>query len=836
MKRLLLIVALAVCAVAAAQTPQYLPTTGGTLKGPLNVAQLNGAGLRGMTQDSFGDSITQIFDASPWSSSYTALIAANRGYTYTQTCGAAAGCDHGVAGDRLSDLSYHLEHWTYPLQVVTQMIGQNDGCNAQGEREGPVAWANQYMGTVAWDVTPNKVAANAAGVTSTGVWASAGSDYYAGAMQTSTNGATMTFANIRGTVVYVWLESIVGSTSTATITTDNGSFAQANSVSLGAASTSVEGFTHTMTLVRLVMLNGSAHTITVTAAYDGTHPIVVNAVAGNAGQATINGGPWGFYAYNTPTQGVGETYLTTCRQSIDTAVGTVASDGFRVYVVDTNSYCYAKSNGGAISFPASYLCIGGDGTTHPDNAGHQLIANAFIDAMTNFIWQPNIGDSLNGLRPNSADGSRKFTFGNYAGSGAATTSTFDIQSKVTKNGFHCRTDIDSCLFDTGFYSPQRILTRYTSSTPGTIGGGGVQDQVLGFSIALNGATPQTATVTATFNTALASFKSGYACDVTLVTNAPSNLIQRYLFTGQNGSVVVGGGMYADSYPASIGVPPVFLTNPQVVGTGTAATGMTVDVAVTAASGTTSGMIGFSCWSLGGPQLTITSPGGLAIGAPFTTVATTYPTIAAGLQAAPQTANFVLAGPTGGGSAMPTFRALVAADIPGGSGGPVILSAQGGLTDTVNCPANTTANFATTYTIPLNTITTGTILDLKLGFTLATTATVPNMSFRLSIGGTSVFTAASTTITATAIPMGIGVEFLISGKAVPSASSAVVTNVIEAATNQNAMLTPFAQGGAVNNLQNLATNGALVIQPVFFCSAATAGNSLTLNSFVLTQMH
>ncbi len=68
----------------------------------------------------------------------------------------------------------------------------------------------------------------------------------------------------------------------------------------------------------------------------------------------------------------------------------------------------------------------------------------------------------------------------------------------------------------------------------------------------------------------------------------------------------------------------------------------------------------------------------------------------------------------------------------------VISAQLGNTDTVACPNNTTANFATTYTISANYLTTNKLLKITLGFAETSSASPPSSSFRLTIGGTSVF--------------------------------------------------------------------------------------------------
>lgn len=91
----------------------------------------------------------------------------------------------------------------------------------------------------------------------------------------------------------------------------------------------------------------------------------------------------------------------------------------------------------------------------------------------------------------------------------------------------------------------------------------------------------------------------------------------------------------------------------------------------------------------------------------------------------QVANRVLAGPTTGADAAPTFRALVAADLPG-AGGTVALSSQG-----------QTSGFSLAYTVPAGTLAAaGDLLDIEVGGrTGASSETV-----RLRLGAQTVFSA------------------------------------------------------------------------------------------------
>jgi hypothetical protein len=156
------------------------------------------------------------------------------------------------------------------------------------------------------------------------------------------------------------------------------------------------------------------------------------------------------------------------------------------------------------------------------------------------------------------------------------------------------------------------------------------------------------------------------------------------------------------------------------------------------------------------------------------------------------------------------------------------------TDTVSCPNNTTANFATTYTIPANYLATKKVLKITLGFSLTSSSSPPSFGFQLSVGGANVYTAAAAapSISMTNIPM--EVTFEMQGSAAASGSAAVYTFLDLAQGTSTTAFTPFKTplSGFVVQPVNLVTNGTLVVQPILFCSASTAGNSMTLQRFVV----
>lgn len=165
-----------------------------------------------------------------------------------------------------------------------------------------------------------------------------------------------------------------------------------------------------------------------------------------------------------------------------------------------------------------------------------------------------------------------------------------------------------------------------------------------------------------------------------------------------------------------------------------------------------------------------------------------------------------------------------------------LAALAGTTDTVTAAmayagsGNTTV-FASNVSIPANTIQATTVLRVSVVGTVTSSATPPNMAARLLLGGTTVW-AANTTYApgANENSLAFAAIFLIHGTAPSSASAAVLTNPAYMAISSS--YAPWDAAASLSVSQTLATNGALVLQPALYCSAGTAGNSVTINQFLV----
>jgi hypothetical protein len=157
------------------------------------------------------------------------------------------------------------------------------------------------------------------------------------------------------------------------------------------------------------------------------------------------------------------------------------------------------------------------------------------------------------------------------------------------------------------------------------------------------------------------------------------------------------------------------------------------------------------------------------------------------------------------------------------------------TDSVNCPNNTTSNFATTYTIPANQITANKLLRITLGFALTTSGSPPTMAMNLSIGGTSVYTPLASTPQASVAGRPYAITFMIQGTAAAGASVATQFHPEPPGGLQIVANAPFNVSTTSSPI-NLATNGTMVIQPILFCGANTAGNSMNLQQFIVEKLN
>jgi len=274
------------------------------------------------------------------------------------------------------------------------------------------------------------------------------------------------------------------------------------------------------------------------------------------------------------------------------------------------------------------------------------------------------------------------------------------------------------------------------------------------------------------------------------------------------------------------------------------------------------------------SVAMTVPSFLAVaGSPITTSGTLAVTLAT------QTANTIFAGPTSGGAATPTFRAMVTADIPNstvtlakianatsssrwlgsgdaGSGSPytentigaglaitgTVLSITGSPASLVyqdgsvpggNTVASTAAEtaFASSYTIPANTLVVGSVITIKLYGVYSTALVAGTIVAKLKIGSTVLLTTG--TISAL---VGSTTNFGWTAEA-----TLIVTGIGASGTIEAQGLAEFdttATAGLLVNLTNTAAIGSIdttvgkTLTVTVTWGTSSASNSITLREMVV----
>jgi hypothetical protein len=188
----------------------------------------------------------------------------------------------------------------------------------------------------------------------------------------------------------------------------------------------------------------------------------------------------------------------------------------------------------------------------------------------------------------------------------------------------------------------------------------------------------------------------------------------------------------------------------------------------------------------------------------------------------QSANAIYAGPTSGSAAAPTFRALVAADLPDTI--ERMVSAQAPAADTIN-NTNVATAFATNYTIAAADLKAGCVIRVRAHGSYGTTGT-PTITIQLRLSNTSVLTLGPYTLP-NSIANTTSWEF--EGDVyVPSISASVACRA-----NGHCFIGagPSAAGFLVlpqSALISLATNASKQVQLFVTWGTANTSNTITLH--------
>jgi hypothetical protein len=201
----------------------------------------------------------------------------------------------------------------------------------------------------------------------------------------------------------------------------------------------------------------------------------------------------------------------------------------------------------------------------------------------------------------------------------------------------------------------------------------------------------------------------------------------------------------------------------------------------------------------------------------------------------QSANTALRGPASGSAAAPTFRQDVIADLPAGTVYSVVPTTNSG--DTLNCATTPgiTSNpvaFETTISRPPFTQAAGAVW--QLGISAVETSSASNLTFQFEVkdNGAVVYAsgAGANTLSMPNLPVGAAINEQISG-----------ANLASAALTVYPIGSVFSSFGmnAVNHIAQTTgynSNSTATLSVLLECSAATAGNSVTLTGLTLTRIY
>lgn len=329
----------------------------------------------------FGDSITAGKWATAEADKYVSLIAAAKGWSYT---------NKGVNGSRVTDSTFLDAIYATTVgygDVFTSMIGVN---NARLDGS-DVTLANSFMGahmaTTAWLAIPDAYKIRASAATKTGTWTNntgvyGGMNYYS-----TTNGSTIK-AKIKGTVAYLGVDINPSKTGTFSVSIDG--------VVVGVYNTAVntptrdDSGTYGAYLLRFPGLDYGEHevTVTVTSATGANNTVYVdwfggngfinestgpNVYVGNVLRATDS-----FYAVGSPHSDAAVALYNT---RVSNSVNSLAQDGLNVVLVDV------------VSSQNRSTMMDADGL-HPNDLGHETIANEFINRMSSLVKAHDRGKAI----------------------------------------------------------------------------------------------------------------------------------------------------------------------------------------------------------------------------------------------------------------------------------------------------------------------------------------------------------------------------------------------------------------------------------------------------------
>lgn len=330
----------------------------------------------------FGDSITAGEGATTQANRYVDIIASSKGWSLTNT---------GVSGHRLNDPG--ITDQVYALSVdYTSNSSIMCGTNNYHRDDTSSAYQDSFrenLGAVlSWLSIPDTYKQKAINRTSeTGTWSTNSSAIYGGMGKKSTTiNSTMTFSAKGSTVYIAYIKTNAGA-GQFKVTIDGYDHAVVSTV--GSLDPRVDSAgAYGAALVRIPNLPDKIHTvtITVTSATNSANTVFIDWVAGNGFPQessgpnvwvgdVISGTAASYSAYGGSEAAVGQY-----NNIIGEVVSDLARDGLRVSPVDTINAVNVNTE------------MAADGI-HPNDIGHQKLANAFLAAMSSVVNPHDRGGS-----------------------------------------------------------------------------------------------------------------------------------------------------------------------------------------------------------------------------------------------------------------------------------------------------------------------------------------------------------------------------------------------------------------------------------------------------------
>jgi hypothetical protein len=307
------------------------------------------------SMDVFGDSIAAGNGVSVQAQKAPYIVAASRGLTVNMHASS------GTTTYSEGPVIYSLTPTT--STVSTYMIGTNETGNVTGSAQQAV-YTNIIQAEYLWLLIPNTNKAFGQSLTKTGTWVNSAINPTFG-ISSTTNGSTAT-ASVFGSTVYVAFWATLSNAAVVSVTVDG---AEKGPITPATTWTSSDSLTTAPYAVRFAGLADTIHTVVVTLTTANSSTLNLDYIAGNTGFVNQNG-PVVFAGNPDKTATNSYAQVSLIGSVMQTVSSNLSADGLAIFFADVAAWCLDA-------------CHAADGT-HPDAAGQQIIANAFLAQFQQF--------------------------------------------------------------------------------------------------------------------------------------------------------------------------------------------------------------------------------------------------------------------------------------------------------------------------------------------------------------------------------------------------------------------------------------------------------------------